>query len=372
LPLPIDVTIATEDGSSKLSLNSGGIILIAGPNGVGKSALLAELYRLLGDRVGTYLPGHRQINFNTDWDAIHSGIETIYKRLFENADHFNRYKNSWAEEQFKSELRILQNRENEFNRNNLNLIKHRGEFIPHTGSCNDSPLDVVNEIFSQANFPIPFGLDSSGVSVSRRGSESYSVEARSDGERAALYLCAAFCNRVPGSVLLIDEPEKHLDRTISTVLIEACLRSRNDICVILSTHEPGLLTAQINRDILHLRDSKIVQPKPERRIYKISPLKADDDVTVLRADLMGVRDRVLFVEGSESSDDVSLYSLIYNGVKVVPKGSCSAVCEATKGIGRLVEGHWLEPRGIIDGDGRLEDEKLKLKKTEYFCCHTQA
>ena len=238
----MDVSIATEDGSCILSLSSGTIIIIAGPNGVGKSALLAELYRLLGEDVATYLPGHRQINFNTNWDAIQSGVEALYKRLFEHADHFNRHKNSWAEEQFKSELRILQNRENEFNRNNLKLIKSRGSFLPHTDSCNDSPIDIVNKIFSQANFSICFGLDETGISVSRRGSESYSVEAMSDGERAALYICAAFCNRSSGSVLLIDEPEKHLDRTISTIFIEACLRSRNDICVILSTHEPGLLS----------------------------------------------------------------------------------------------------------------------------------
>lgn len=46
----------TAGGHVTIALAPGSTTLIAGPNGVGKSALLATLYRSLPQGAGTYLP----------------------------------------------------------------------------------------------------------------------------------------------------------------------------------------------------------------------------------------------------------------------------------------------------------------------------
>ena len=315
----------------------------------------------MGEETATYLPGHRQIHFNGEWDAVSRGVEQLYRQLFVNYDHFNRYKNSWAEDQFRSELRILQNRETEYLRTFHDDIQGRRSFRVARDGIKDSPLDRVNETFAQARLPVQLIPTRDGLSVRRGSLKSYSLEKLSDGERAALYIAASFMNRRTGTVLLIDEPEKHLGQNIASVFIAACIRMRQDIAVILSTHDPRLIDRLADKEILHVRNSEVTCEKPERRLYSVSPVRGDaDGLDELKKDLLGIRSRVLFVEGDASSLDIPLYSHVYPDVRIIPKGGFQGVCDATRGIGRLVDGHWLEPRGLIDGDGREEHEKLSL------------
>jgi hypothetical protein len=77
---------------------------------------------------------------------------------------------------------------------------------------------------------------------------------------------------------------------------------------------------------------------------------------ILKRDLLGARRKILFVEGTESSLDKPLYSLIFPMVSVIPKGSCREVEHAVVG-GRAGEAfHWLRAFGIADGDGFGPDQ----------------
>ena len=364
---PIVVSIETSIGRVQLSLDSQKVLVIAGPNGTGKSALLAELYRSIGQETATYLPGHRQIQFNSSWDTTGMGADQLLAQLFSHTDHFSRYKNTWAEEQFKSEMRTLQNKEAEYARDYRARAQIRQKFVVETDSIKDSPIDKVNDVFTQAKLPVRFVLTDKGVSAQRGLSKPYSIEALSDGERAALYITSTFINRRPGTVLLIDEPEKHLDQSISALLLEACIRLRDDIAIVFSTHDPRLIDRIPDKNLFHVRNSDVVSHKPERRKYDVSAIESEDEsLEGLKKDLMGVRSRVLFIEGKSTSLDVPLYSRVFSDAKVIPKGEFQAVCDATRGISRLVGGHWLEPRGLVDRDGRDTNEVAALQKDDIY------
>ena len=92
-------------------------------------------------------------------------------------------------------------------------------------------------------------------------------------------------------------------------------------------------------------------------------LPADATVNeILKRDLLGARRKILFVEGTESSLDKPLYSLIFPMVSVIPKGSCHDVERAVVG-GRAGEPfHWLRAFGIVDGDGYASDEILRRRE----------
>ena len=58
------------------------------------------------------------------------------------------------------------------------------------------------------------------------------------------------------------------------------------------------------------------------------------------------------MEGTESSIDKPLYSLVFPMVSVEPKGSCAEVEQASVAGSRAAEAlHWLRAYGVVDGDG---------------------
>lgn len=107
---------ASFSGPVSVGLLPGSITLIAGPNGVGKSALLYQLYKSLGLGAATYYPGHRQINLNHSIETLGQDIFQLRQNSYNSYDAFNRYRSAWAEDQFKAIIRTLINLENAHNR----------------------------------------------------------------------------------------------------------------------------------------------------------------------------------------------------------------------------------------------------------------
>jgi hypothetical protein len=81
------------------------------------------------------------------------------------------------------------------------------------------------------------------------------------------------------------------------------------------------------------------------------PANADIDEQV-KQDIVGARRRIVFVEGNESSLDKPLYSVLFPGISVRPKGSSRDVERAVTGIRSSEAVHWVKAWGVIDNDGR--------------------
>ena len=80
----------------------------------------------------------------------------------------------------------------------------------------------------------------------------------------------------------------------------------------------------------------------------------------LRADILGARRKILFVEGQETSLDKRLYALLFPEVAIVPKGSHFEVERAVKGVRDAKDLHWIEAYGLVDGDSQGEDARDHL------------
>ncbi len=72
---------------------------------------------------------------------------------------------------------------------------------------------------------------------------------------------------------------------------------------------------------------------------------------IMKRDLLGARRKILFVEGTKSSLDLPLYSLIFPQVSIIPKGNCREVEQAVQGLIAVEQFNWLKAFGIVDGDG---------------------
>lgn len=187
------------------------------------------------------------------------------------------------------------------------------------------------------------------ISAKHNGIE-YHGKDLSDGERVALYLLAqALC--VPdGYVIIIDEPEIHLHKSVMTKLWDKIEEYCPNKTFVYITHDLDFASSRksatkiwvkgfdgINWDIELLPE---IENIPENLIIEI----------------LGNRRDVLFVEGDKGSYDFELYKHIYSNYYIVPCGSCSAVIQNTKAFRKMNSLHKLNIYGIIDHDYRTDAE----------------
>lgn len=219
----------------------------------------------------------------------------------------------------------------------------------------EAPITLINELLVQSNIPISIRIrENERVVACKDGGSEYGAAELSDGERNALLIAADVLAAPSGTLLLIDEPERHLHRSIISPLLGQLFRRRADCGFVISTHDQDLPLEIPGARVLLLRacyfDGQNVRSWDTD---ELPPDALSDDS--LKRELLGARRKVLFVEGTDHSLDKSLYSLIFPSVTVIPRGSGQDVERAVVGL-RAGEGlHWLSAFGIADGDGYESD-----------------
>ena len=205
--------------------------------------------------------------------------------------------------------------------------------------------------------------------ASRSRGPAYSVAQLSDGERNALLIAANVLTSPAGSLVLIDEPERHLHRSIISNLLTELFAKRQDCAFVVSTHDLMLPLDNSSARTLLLRGCEFDGEAAVRWDVDLLPSaeQIDDDV---KTDILGARRKMVFAEGSETSLDKPLYALIFPGVTVVPKSNCREVERAVTGIRGATDLVWLTAFGIIDNDGRPPAELEALRNREVHALPT--
>ncbi|WP_162240221.1 AAA family ATPase [Methylobacterium sp. Leaf93] len=345
----------------------GEVTVVTGPNGVGKSALLDEVTRYLNHQSDVEMfSGHRQITFQSDdVDQVGLSLANFALQLRSHPDHVNRYRNTWGEQHLKSVIKRVINCQNQSNNNMIEDFRDGVRF--HDAEKNNPrAIDMINAVFSAGRLAVEIILDEGTVKARRNGA-IYGIDRLSDGERAALLLVGAIVTRPKDSYIAFDEPERHLNPSISSSLISAAVRMRGDVGFIFATHDLPLIEWLRPDRIIHVRDSSIYSVAPETRRYKISLIKADEEIDEkLKYSILGSRKALLLVEGTASSEDKSLYSALYPGWNVVARGGWETLSGDVKSLRANSDFHWLKVCGIIDNDGRDHVEQLKLKDASIY------
>ena len=204
--------------------------------------------------------------------------------------------------------------------------------------------------------------DDERLMARKENGPEYSAAQLSDGERNALLIAGDILTAPEGGLIIIDEPERHLHRSIIAPLLGQLFKRRADCGFVISTHDHDLPLEFEKARTLLLRSCKFNESQVET--WEADELSTDAPIDdVIKRDLLGARRKILFIEGTESSLDKPLYSLIFPMVSVIPKGTCRDVEQAVLGC-RAGEGlHWLCAFGIADGDGFTEDQ-VKAKREQ--------
>ena len=353
-----------------ISVDVGQQLYIVGANGTGKSALLQHWIMSLNGPPFKRIAAHRQTWFesgNLDFTARR-------RRDFEsNVRHWDREVNArWMEhDPAQRQSAVL------FDLVAKDNTRYRtiGQYID-----NDNPDEATRfasqseALFKQLNDLL--GLGTLTVSLENSNDEEilaqhknnglrFSIAQMSDGERAAAIMAANVLTVEAGTILLIDEPERHLHRSIIEPFLSALFAKRADCAFVISTHEIALPIGNPTANVVILRSCEWNGNQPrawDAEVLESGAALPED----LRRDILGARRRILFVEGTASSLDLPLYTTLFPELSVIPKGSCNEVARAVKGLRSSQEHHHVEAFGLIDRDDRQPDENEKLATDGIF------
>lgn len=353
-----------SDNPLYIPVEAGEQIFIVGANGSGKSALIQHFVTSPGISQFRRIAAHRQTWFhsgNLDYTARRrKEFETNSRSWDSQIDA--RWIDHGPEEKQSAVLYDLVSKDN----TRYRII---GQHIDEKNLDEAVEFATMSApLFKQLNDLLELGTltvslknsnDEEILAQHRDSHLSFSIAQMSDGERAAVIMAANVLTVEPGTILLIDEPERHLHRSIIEPFLSALFAQREDCAIVISTHEIALPMTNPNARILLLRSCSWQGEQAQKWDAGIleSNVALPED---LRRDILGARRRILFVEGTANSLDLPLYAALFPDLSVIPKESYDDVIRAVKGLCGTYEHHHVKAIGLIDRDDRTEDEVGKL------------
>ncbi len=242
-------------------------------------------------------------------------------------------------------------------------LDRAGKTVEKEQAFSRNPVKRINAALAAGHMPLSVEWnDKAELVVTRQGcKEGYGIDHMSDGERAALILTICVILAKEGALILIDEPERHLHRSITTPLLDYLKRDRQDLIWVVATHDLGLAkhdpsasalilyeyVASYNATIASGKWNAELAPEP-------AALKPE-----IQDAIYGAREQVLFVEDNETSLDKKLYELFFPKTTIITSGSCRNVEASVRGLRSSTGIHHMKPAGLVDADNRADLDRLR-------------
>ena len=247
-----------SDNPLKLTLFPGDRLFVVGANGSGKSALIQHLVSSNPNEKIRRISAHRQTWFQSEsLDITAQG-----RRQFDQQDTQQevqdqaRWSDHFAHERQAAVLFDLVAKENERARLITSQVDNQNsEEADRISAAEASPFDQLNELLALGNLAVRLEHSKGEEILARHqmAKQSFSIAQMSDGERNAAIIASTVLTVEPGTVLLIDEPERHLHSSIIEPFLSALFQRRNDCAFLVSTHEIALPVADQEANTLMVR-----------------------------------------------------------------------------------------------------------------------
>jgi hypothetical protein len=165
--------------------------------------------------------------------------------------------------------------------------------------------------------------------------------------------------------VLIDEPERHLHRSIISPLLTHLFSKRDDCAFIVSTHDVMLSLDNPSAHTLLIRGCTYEGSSVTAWDVNIVPPGTDIDDEI-KKDILGAHQKILFIEGEEQSLDKLLYTLVFPNISIIPKLNCWNVENTVSSIRASAGIHRVHAFGIVDNDRRPQSEIDELKENGIY------
>ena len=356
-------------GTMLLTLSKQNPLFVVGPNGSGKSALIQHAVTAFGAENVKRISAHRQTwlaSGTVDMTpAARKQFETTLKGREPNPVY--RWRQWDPNGRLSSVLFDLTAKDNDLARR---ITKHaytrNQEEVNRIVNTEPLVFDQINSLLQLAGLAVTIE-NSAGEDIIARhenSSNPYSMAEMSDGERNAAILAADVLTTPSQKVLLIDEPERHLHRSIIEPLLSALFALRPDCYFIVATHELALPLSNPDAPVLVLRSCHW---KDTQARWDIQYLSKDKGLPEgLRPAVLGARNTLLFVEGEPQSLDTPLYNALFPRISVIPIGGSENVIHSVRGLSNTQRFHDVSAFGLIDRDSRPNDNISDLERDRIF------
>ncbi|MCI7719273.1 AAA family ATPase [[Pasteurella] aerogenes] len=356
--IPKKSELSSEQQNEELAIKSGETTIIIGANGSGKTRLAVYLEETLSEKAHR-IAAHRALTLNPGINKIPENkakLELLLGNSSWAKTANDRRTARWAN---KASTILL----NDFDQllqylfaqqNNLAVANNQkfNQGIKITES--ETKLDKLKNTWETLLPHRKLHITADDIQVSGRDSENskYSASEMSDGERSVFYILGQVLAANENSILIFDEPELHIHKSIISNLWDQIEQLRPDCAFLMITHDIEFAATRSAKKYV-IRN---YFPDPAWDISEMPDSDFDEQTITL---ILGSRKPILFIEGNNSSLDIETYRCCYPEWTVIPKGACKDVIQAVSSLQKLNEDMPLlnlKCAGIVDRDTREQSE----------------
>jgi energy-coupling factor transporter ATP-binding protein EcfA2 len=342
-------SVPTPSGPLDFQVEPGTSLLFVGANGGGKTRLAVRIEADLRDRAHR-ISAHRALSLNPLVPKISErvallGLRTGFANEAAAMSHRDgqRWRNNAAVSLLDDYDFLIQALFAEQANTSLDTHKNArsGNSQPASPTKFERLVEIWNRILPHRNLEIT-GDD---IRASVTGSDvKYRAADMSDGERAILYLIGQTLVAAPDSLIIFDEPELHIHRSIMSRLWDELEAARPDCGMVFISHDLEFVASREGQKYV-LRDYSpangwTIEAVPDSTGFT-------EEITTL---ILGSRKPVLFVEGGGESLDQAIYRACYPNWTIIPRGSCEEVVHAVVTMRANAALTRVTCAGIVDAD----------------------
>lgn len=337
--------------------------VVVGANGCGKTTLAHNLKQTVTSLTGTVIPAQKLLMVPTfesvpNYTATkktydqYQGSILNYKKSFKTNSTTDSDWNTIREfgHEYNQVLGTMlsewQYKNNEYCRAKRNRTK-----------VDDSKLDCsLEQAFKIWNSLIEHRTiycdNDNRLMVKGDNCQDYHGYSMSDGERIILYLIGRVLLAPQNGLIIVDEPELYLHKTIVDKLWNKLEDARQDCLFFYLTHDLDFASSRM-----------AVKAWIKEFTYPDKWVLAHFEDNGIPEDLMmrlvGSRKKILFCEGKKGSLDRNIFELLFPEYTVTPVETCKDVINYTRAFNKS-KGVNVKAYGIIDRDFREEVQLSKL------------
>ncbi|POR49332.1 AAA family ATPase [Bosea psychrotolerans] len=350
------IQIPGPTGGNSIELDAGASLIFVGANGGGKTRL-AVLLEKLHEPASHRISAHRALSLNPNVSKISEADARRGLLKGGTTAGYQRTAHRWGA---KEAVALL----NDFDfliqalfaeQTNTTYRNHSSARAGQTQIFLPTKLEMLVEIWDRLLPHRKIVLSGDDIQVSIAGSaEAYSASEMSDGERSVFYMVGQVLIAPPDSLLIFDEPELHVHRSITGKLWDELEAARPDCAFVLITHDLEFAASRVAAKYVIRDYSPAIG-------WTVDPVPGDTGFSEDTATLiLGSRRPVLFSEGTGTSLDRAIYRACYPEWTVVARGGCEAVIHSVVTMRTNQAFTRVSCSGLVDADDYDNADVTKL------------
>lgn len=353
MSLSINLPNRSGNGNPEKIDTSGRIVLI-GANGSGKTRLGIWIEEQLQNQYTVHRISAQKALDIPEFAALknleQAKKELIFGRSDQHATVARKIHDRWGGSpatfllnDFDKLLSLLFAKSSERDRLHTEETKQSQGYIPVA----DAPIDTIVKIWGDIMPHREIKFLDGKVLVKKTDVPEYHGKEMSDGERVALYLIGQCLCAPENSIIIVDEPEIHLHKSLVDKLWNKVEELSQSKTIIYITHDLDFASSRTDANKIWIKSYS------GNNTWTWADVPDDESLPEnMVLEVIGSRKKIMFCEGESGCHDVTIYQIVYPNYHVIPRGSCTKVIESTKALRNNASLHHMDAVGIIDSDYR--------------------